>query len=231
MKLTIWQRIVYTTANTGVYILACIFFRLKVTGRETFPKEGGVLIACNHVSYLDPPLVHSSVPRSMVHSMAKKRLFKHPFLNWFMTTVGTICVDPLKSRYTITKAVAALKEGNCVVIFPEGTRSSDGVLKKGEWGAISIALQSKCAIVPAAIIGSDKAFPKKGKGIKLISIEIRFGKPYVLSLPDTDNGRSMSRERLTQETVRLMGKIEALLPEEMRPQKECKKEWQGKNSI
>lgn len=210
----------YWIANTGVFLLARVLFRLKVTGKEMIPKQGGVLIACNHVSYLDPPLVHSSVPRRMVHSMAKKRLFKHPFLNWFMTTVGTICVDDVRFRKTLTEAVLALADGDCVVVFPEGTRSGDGILKKGGWGTVSIAIRSNCTIVPAAITGSEKAFPREGKGIKFVPIKIRFGKPYTIPLPI-----NLSREKVIEETVRLMEKIEALLPEDMRPCEGHKKEW------
>ncbi len=222
MELTIWNWIVYRIANDGIALLARFFFPLKIAGRELIPKEDGLLIVSNHISGFDPPLIHSSVPRR-THTMAKGKLFDNKFLKWFMVMVGTIAVDRVQFRKAIMDAVSLLQEGHCVLIFPEGTRGKDGILKKGDWGAVAIALRSNCTIVPAAIIGSNKIFPPGSKFIKRLPIEIRFGKPY--RIPHAGNGKHVPSEVLMQETMILMEKIEALLPAHMRPSVEQKKEW------
>ncbi|MEK7180592.1 MAG: lysophospholipid acyltransferase family protein [Patescibacteria group bacterium] len=222
MKLTIRNWIVYRIANDGIALLARFFFPLKIVGKELIPKKDALLVVCNHISGLDPPLVHSSIPRR-THTMAKRKLFDNKFLRWFMVTIGTIAVDRVLFRKAVTDAVALLREGHCVLIFPEGTRGKDGILKKGDRGAIAIAIRSNCVITPTAIIGSNKVLSSESKYLKRSPIEIRFGQPYRIFYEG--NREHVPIHVLTRETMILMEKVEALLPAHMRPSAEQKKEW------
>lgn len=216
--------ILYAFAKALLLLGGRLLFRLSATGTAAIPRLGGLLVASNHISHLDPPFVGISVPRP-VQNMAKKELFKIGFLRWFMSTIGTILVDRGQGSQAVTDAVAAVKAGGCVVIFPEGTRSKSGVLSKGHSGAIVIAIRSGCPIVPAAIIGSDKAMGKGSKFIKPCKITVYFGEPYRIAYQGSTE--QIPREVLERERFVLMQKIEALLPEHMRPSPEQKREWYG----
>ena len=135
-----------------------ILFRLEARGIEHIPETGPVIIASNHISNLDPPTVGVFVKRK-VHFMAKEELFKVPVLGRLIQSFGAF---PVKrggvSKDAIKTAIALVKSGNMMGIFPEGTRnSSSGMAKKG---AAMIAMRSGAVIVPTAIVGDYKLFRK-----------------------------------------------------------------------
>ena len=125
----------------------------------------------------------------------------------------------------LVDAVEYLNHEACVVIFPEGTRSQTGRLQKGRRGAIVIAIRGKCPILPCAVIGSQKAMVKGSARIRSVPVKIVFGEPYNIDYDGDD--MSIPREVLEQECYRLMEKIEALLPDDMRPTPEEKQAFYG----
>jgi len=217
-----WAKLVFLFCRANLWFWAKVLLRLRIEGARHIPRRGPVLIASNHVSHLDPPLVGVGVPRFVFH-MAKKELFVLKPLMLFMTVIGTIMVDRGQGKQALISAVDYLNNGECIVIFPEGTRSRDGVLGRGRSGAVVIAIRSGCPIVPAAIVGSEKALTKGSKFIKLVPVTVKFGEAYTIDYRgDTEN---IPREVLRRETFRLMENIEALLPPEMQPKPEQKAKW------
>lgn len=200
-------------------------FKLKVEGGRLVPRKGALLLASNHVSHLDPPLLGISCPR-LVRHMAKKELFGVGILRWYMTNIGTIMVDRGNGRQALLDAVDALKQGDCVVIFPEGTRSTTGIMQQGRSGAVIIAIQSGCAIQPVAMIGSEKAMTKGSKKIKSVPVTVRYGEAYTIDY--SGDRENIPKDVIRTETRVLMERIEALLPDHMRPSATEKEAWYGR---
>jgi 1-acyl-sn-glycerol-3-phosphate acyltransferase len=197
-------------------------FRMRVEGAGNVPHSGGVLICSNHVSHLDPPLVGTAAPRMVFH-MAKRELFKVPPLGAWMRTIGTIMVHRGQGRQAIQDAIEYLRLGRPVIIFPEGTRSKTGVLMKGHTGAIVIAISADAPLLPTVIIGSEKAMTKGSKAIKPVPVTVKFGQPYKIDYGGDRN--HIPKDMLERELKVLMDRIEALLPEHMRPSAEEKAGW------
>ncbi|MDQ0427607.1 1-acyl-sn-glycerol-3-phosphate acyltransferase [Planomicrobium stackebrandtii] len=135
-------------------------YRFEIIGAENFPKEGGILLCSNHIHALDPPVVGMTAPRT-VHFMAKEELFKAPILGPILPKVNAFPVKRgMSDREALRTALKILKNGDVVGLFPEGTRSTDGILKKGLSGAGFFALRGNADVMPCAIIGPYKAFRK-----------------------------------------------------------------------
>lgn len=220
--LSLWGKLVYNFAKVLTWLLAKLFFRFRVEGGQHVPRDVGILLTSNHVSHLDPPLVGTAVPRYVFH-MAKRELFTVGWLMRFMRTIGTIMVDRGRGQQAVEDAIRYIKHGECVVIFPEGTRSTNGRLMKGRSGAVVIAIRTSCPIQPAVIIGSQKALTKGSKKIKPVPVTVRFGEPYEIDY-DGDP-EDIPRDVLRLETYKLMERIEALLPEDMKPSADEKQTW------
>ena len=133
-----------------------------VTGLENVPREGGAIIAANHLAVIDDALIPITCPR-MVHFMGKAEYFegkglKGKFKKWWFTSVGVFPVDRSggnKSLGALEHAREIIEDGHLFGIHIEGTRSPDGRLYKGHTGAARLALETGCPIIPVAIIGSD----------------------------------------------------------------------------
>lgn len=155
-----------------------IWHRYEVRGMENIPDSGGVLIASNHASFLDPPAVGAGCRGRPVHFMARDSLWNSKFGKWWMDAVGCIPVARGTGDMKALKlTIKALKEGKVVSIFPEGTRTEDGELQEAKGGIGFIIEKSGCAVVPAYIDGSYKAYPKGKKFIKPCKVTITYGKP------------------------------------------------------
>ncbi|MFD1206464.1 MULTISPECIES: lysophospholipid acyltransferase family protein [Sporosarcina] len=155
----------------GKMLVSTIFFplyRIKVIGKENFPKEGGVLLCTNHIDNLDPPVVGITCPRT-VHFMAKEELFNMPILKTILPKVNAFPVKRgMSDREALRTALKLLRGGEVVGLFPEGTRSKTGELGKGLSGAGFFALKGDAAVVPCAIIGPYKPFKR---------LRVVYGKP------------------------------------------------------
>lgn len=188
----------YAVGKTLVKTALHPLYRFEVLGTEHFPKEGGVLLCSNHINALDPPVVGMTAPRT-VHFMAKEELFKLPVLGPILPKVNAFPVKRgMSDREALRTALKVLKSGEVVGLFPEGTRSTDGVLKKGLSGAGFFALRGNADVVPCAIIGPYKMFRK---------VRVVYGKPILMG-PYRE--RRASAEEVTEV---IMSSIQEILDE------------------
>lgn len=152
--------------------LFSLWLRWEVFGRENIPADGPVVIACNHLSLLDPPVLGAAATRQ-VHFMAKSELFRP---SWFGAIIRKLGAFPVRrgamDRDAIKTGLTILKEKKVLAVFPEGTRSKTGELGRAGGGAFMMAVKMKAKIVPAYIYGTDlKRHPGWPK------VRVIFGKP------------------------------------------------------
>lgn len=160
-----------------------LVYRLEVYGKENIPDDNNFIVAANHLSTLDPPLV-CGVMNKPVAYMAKKELFENPFMRWWLNWLGAFAVDREKLGVSTIKTVKNLKNTDWVLgIFPQGTRQEAGEISHVTKGFASLAKSTKCGILPVGITGTQevKRFPFSGK------IIVRIGKV----IPYTDNVAGM----------------------------------------
>ena len=153
----------YEIARELVSFAYHIVFSIQVVGRENIPQEkSGYIIASNHVSNNDPPLVGITF-RGKYTFMAKEELFqKSRIFAWLITKLGAFPVRRgAKDNSAIENALESLKHGRIFVIFPEGTRSKDGELGKAKSGVTLIAAQAKVPVVPVFVKYGPKKFRRK----------------------------------------------------------------------
>jgi glycerol-3-phosphate dehydrogenase (NAD(P)+) len=151
-----------------------IYFRLRRLGREHVP-EGGVILASNHRSFLDPFAIGCSIGPP-IFFMAKREMFKNPVLGWILNSMGAFPVRRGESDDESMKtALALLERGSAVVIFPEGTRIRTGSLQRPKRGVGRLALESGKPVVPIAVTGSERA--RDGWKFRPVRVHLRFGAP------------------------------------------------------
>ena len=185
-----------------------MWFRGEVAGTDNFPVDGPFLIASNHASHLDPPLVGCQVPRQM-RFFARKSLWSNRVLAWWLNQVETIPVERDSGDVgAIKRVLQALKENRAVVLFPEGTRTTDGHLQKPKAGVGLMACKTGVPVVPCRIYGSFQAF---GKGSAIprfgTSVTVVFGPPIPASDYD-DPAAGKARYELAAQ--RIMDRIAAI---------------------
>ena len=159
-------------------------FDLKVYGIENVPQTGGVLLAANHQSYLDPVLVAVRLQRP-VSFMAKSELFENPFFGWFIRSLHAYPVRQGEGDIgAIRQAIQRLNGGYALNVYPEGHRTEDGSIRPLEKGIALILRKVDVPVVPVAIHGSFQAWNKGSKLFHPHSIHVMYGKPlYLKDLP------------------------------------------------
>jgi len=164
----------------------------KATGLENLPKEGAFVLCANHLSALDPICISARLPGKIDLSfLAKKELFENKFLKLLIDALGAIPVDRGSADIgAIRASMQALKDGKCLLIFPQGTRSRDNTPTPMLTGASMIALRGGVPVIPCYIDGPYKLFRR---------IDIRFGKPIDFS----DFGRKCDAATLEEATHRI----------------------------
>ena len=168
------NRLVYWTFRALAQPALHLFFWLGRTGREHVP-DGGVILAANHRSFLDPFVIGCCLRRP-VYFVAKQELFQNRFAGWFLNCLGAF---PLRrgasDEESVATALALLERGEVVVIFPEGTRNRCGPLGEPRRGVGRLALESGAPVVPVAVKGSERA--RRGWLIRPVRVRIRCGRP------------------------------------------------------
>ncbi len=178
-------------------------------GLENIPTEGGVIIATNHVSRLDIPVLFINPVRPDVTALVTDKYLKYPFFRWFGETAGGIWLDRTKADFSaFGSAIEVLRQGRPLGIAPEGTRSTIRQLLPGKSGAVLLAQRAKVPIVPVGIAGTETTM-NRIMTLRKGQITVRFGKPFTLPRLDRDN----REEDLLRQTDEIMCQIAALLPE------------------
>lgn len=191
---------VYIIARLICRIFLTLVGRWKIEGKEHMPLDGGVIVASNHVSYLDPVVVGCTFDRRISY-LAKEELFANPVLAWVVRQLGAF---PVKrgsgDRGAIRESIKLLTAGHAFGIFPEGTRSKTGQLQEGKPGAAMLAVKAQVPILPIGLKGTKQCR----------NIRVKVGKP--MYFPELWNEK-VSKETMDEITGRIMTEIARLMEE------------------
>jgi 1-acyl-sn-glycerol-3-phosphate acyltransferase len=191
-------------------VVTKFFLGLKRSGLENIPESGGAIIACNHRSVADPPLMGSAVPRGIFY-FTKAELFGKWYSSFLIDGLNTI---PVKrgsfDRNAFEKGVEVVRNGGWLLVFPEGTRSKTGKLGEGRAGAAKISVEAGVPVVPACILNSDRI---KQVLFSRERVTIRFGPPLY---PSQYQDVQPVKEKLRAFTSNIMKHIGRLIEEESR---------------
>ena len=180
--MTFWYLLGYSLSKT----LAKTLFNYRVIGAENMIEEGPCIIAANHCSYLDPPLVGVACKRA-IHYLARKSLLDVPVLGPILPELNVIPVDQKNAdRSALMGAIRVVKNGGAVLIFPEGTRSLDGNLQPSQPGIGMIVAKTGAPVVPAKISGTYDAFPRGSSCPRLRHVTVSIGPALQFDSLDTE---------------------------------------------
>ncbi len=187
------------------------FLSYRVIGKEKLVTEGPVVIASNHESFLDPPLVGIAYDKE-VHYLARKTLFTG-FGAWLYPRLNSIPVDQDRPDMTSLKTIIKLlKKDQQVVVFPEGARTLDGELQSAQAGTGLIVAKSKAVVQPVRIFGARDALPRGSNKIRFVPVTLVVGDPIVFT-PEELNAKSREGyQHIADRIMEEIGKIE--LPEQ-----------------
>jgi 1-acyl-sn-glycerol-3-phosphate acyltransferase len=201
------------------YVVAAVFhiyFRTDYVGVENVPDEGAMIIAPNHVSYLDPIWVSIPFARPLRY-MTWDKMTGLPFLGWLMRTYGAFPVNiesPSGDRTALRQSLKHLRTGGGLMIFPEGARTRDGKLMPFKPGVIRLALDTGVPIVPVTIIGGYEAYSPHHIFPRPHKMKVIYHKPINLSPPPDD---TQLKGYLREEVERLRQIVASALPQEAVP--------------
>ena len=189
-------------------LLARIFFRLRVVHRERMINHGPVILASNHQSFLDPPLVGSVSDRG-VYFLARRTLLDGWFMGWILPKLNVIPVDSEggKDRTALKALIRILRAGQGTVVFPEGQRTLQGDLQPAQPGLGLVIAKTLAPVVPMRIFGAYEAWSVHEKWPRPGRITIVVGEPIFFTAQDLEAGGKEVYQRLSQ---RVMDAIAAL---------------------
>jgi 1-acyl-sn-glycerol-3-phosphate acyltransferase len=200
----IQHRIARIWARGGVKISGA---RLVVTGAENLRKVPVAVYAANHTSYMDTPVIFSTLPFQF-RILAKKELWTMPFIGWHLNRSGQIPVDTVSSNSTVSSlgaAVRALRSGMPLFVFPEGARTPDGTTQPFLAGAAFLAIRAQVPLVPIALSGVYDLLPIHTRHFYPGEITLRVGEPISTT--------GMTLRQVEELNIRLRESIERMRAE------------------
>ncbi len=185
-----------------------ICFHGEVAGTENIPRTGGFIVAANHASMLDPPIVGCHVPRQL-RFFARRTLWIGGAVSWWLDSVGTIPVDRDAGSDVgaLKRVLHILKEGQALILFPEGTRTQTGELQRPKAGVGLLACRTGVPVVPTRVSGTFEAFGRKGPLRLGVPVSVIFGRPL---FPADYDRPADGKDRYQRASERIMAAIAAL---------------------
>lgn len=154
-----------------------VYFRWRVFNPENVPLEGSVILASNHVSYLDPPLVGAGLSRD-INYLARESLFRFPVVGAVLRSWNAVPVDREGGGAKGLKAILdRLLEGGAIILFPEGTRTRDGKLQPARAGIGLTVIKSTAPLVPVRVFGSFEAYGRHRRIPRPYRVMVKYGRP------------------------------------------------------
>ncbi len=209
------EKMAYRLLKSFLIPILTLLFRPKVTGLRNVPHNGPVIIASNHLSFSDSIFMPLVVPRKVTF-LAKSEYFTSPGIKGFIKkmtfiALGQVPVDRSggrRSEAALLTGLSILAAGDCIGIYPEGTRSPDGRLYKGRTGIARMAIDSGAAIIPVAMFNTAEIQPTGQVVPKVRRVEMIFGEPMYFE------GDSSDLKLLREITDRIMNTIQSLSGQE-----------------
>ena len=199
--------IVYNIFYNLAKLLARMIFSMRVIHPERLVESGPLLIAVNHSSFFDPPLAGICSRRGVFY-LARKTLLKWPFFGPLFPAMNVIPVErDGNDMSALREVIKKVKDGNAVLLFPEGTRSVDGNLQPARAGIGLVIAKTGAPVLPMRIFGAYEAFPKNARRFQLSQITVVIGEPIHFTEEEISN---TSRETYQLLSNRVMDAIGAL---------------------
>jgi len=187
--------------------LAHGLFDYRVVGVEKLQFSGPAIIACNHVSFLDPPMVGIAFDEK-IYSFARKTLFANPLVAKILRSWQVLAVDRDKpDAASLKTTIRLLREGHKLLMFPEGTRSHDGVPHSAEAGVGLFIAKGRAPVLPVRLFGAYEAFPRDAKTLRPSKITLVVGD---LWQPDLKNSAETGKELYQSLADEVMHRINEL---------------------
>ena len=200
------------TLQKLVHIALHSLTKMEFVGVENIPPTGGLILATNHMSRLDIPLLFDIPIRPDITALVTDKYQAYPFFRWFTETAGGIWIDRTKADFTAFRlASSAIQAGKALGIAPEGTRSENRALIEGKSGTALLAMRTGVPVIPVAITGTEQAV-SRWKHLRRPHLITRFGRPFILPALARED-REAGLQRYTDE---IMCQIAMLLPPEYR---------------
>src|SRR3989440_12858656 len=189
-----------------IYFLGWCFFRAlykfyfgwRVFNPERVPLKGPVILAANHASFIDPPLVGAGIRRD-INYLARESLFRFPVVGWVLHNWNSVPVDREGGGARGLKAILdRLLKGGAIILFPEGTRSRDGKLQPARSGIGLTVIKSTAPVVPVRVFGTYEAFGRRMRFPKFRRpVAVKYGKPMYFEKLRAE-AKECAKERLKQ---------------------------------
>jgi 1-acyl-sn-glycerol-3-phosphate acyltransferase len=171
------MNIAYFIGWCGYRLLFKLYFRWRVYNAERVPLEGGVILASNHASFLDPPLVGSGVKRG-INYLARENLFRFPVMGWVLRQWQVVPVDRDGGGAAGLRAILdRLLHGGAIILFPEGTRTRDGKLQPARSGIGLVVIKSTAPVVPVRVFGTFEAYGRHMRLPRPRRVAVKYGQP------------------------------------------------------
>jgi 1-acyl-sn-glycerol-3-phosphate acyltransferase len=191
------MKFVYRLGWLSFRLIFATYFRGRVSGAENVPATGPVILASNHASYIDPPLIGAGLSRD-IHYLARDSLFRQPFLGWALPRVNVVPVDRDGAGAKGLKQILdRLRGGAAIILFPEGTRSPDGKLQHARAGIGLTVIKSNAPVVPVRVLGTFEAYGRHQKFPQPRRVGVVYGQPMDFAALRTE-AKTCSKERLRE---------------------------------
>jgi 1-acyl-sn-glycerol-3-phosphate acyltransferase len=210
---------VYLFGRALLGTIARVIYRPRVSGRGNVPTTGPVILASNHLAFLDSIVIPILAPRR-VQFLAKSQYFdgtgiKGSLSRLFFTSIGAVGIERgagQAAQEALNQGRAILESGNAFAVYPEGTRSKDGRLYKGRTGVAWLALTTGALVVPVGLIGTDKLQPAGTRIPRRYRVTVNFGEPLDLNRhgeASSGRARRLATDEIMAAIQKLSGQEEA----------------------